>query len=223
MLVPNETTPFPELLMSITLIVADAHPVVHAGILSLVAGKGIRIVASANSGDEAMKLITKFKPDVAMIEVQLPGGDGLNCLARLLVKKSPTRVLMFAASENPTYVARSLAIGAFGYATKGTAQGQLIAMIKKVASGDKVWTREQLRMSTGACLLPADIPGGNHLTNRELEVLKQVALGLTNKEIAMALGISYETVKEHVQHILKKLNLSDRTQAAVWAVRNKAA
>ena len=103
---------------------------------------------------------------------------------------------------------------------KGASQEELINAIRKSASGELAWTREELRRVTGALATPrlnvdVEVP----LTQRESEVLKQLAQGKTNKEIAEVLGISYETVKEHVQHILRKVGVTDRTQAAVWAVR----
>jgi DNA-binding NarL/FixJ family response regulator len=103
---------------------------------------------------------------------------------------------------------------------KGATRDELLAAIRTAAAGESVWSREDLRRVTGALAAPRlgedmEVP----LTKRESEVLRQMALGLTNKEIAQTLGISYETVKEHVQHILRKIGVSDRTQAAVWAVR----
>ena len=103
---------------------------------------------------------------------------------------------------------------------KSASRKELIDAIHAAAGGDTIWSRDELRRVTGALAAPrngsdADVP----LTKRESEVLKQLAFGLTNKEIAQSLGISYETVKEHVQHILRKVGVSDRTQAAVWAVR----
>jgi DNA-binding NarL/FixJ family response regulator len=103
---------------------------------------------------------------------------------------------------------------------KGASRDDLLKAIKNAASGENSWTRDELRRVTGALATPrlnadVEVP----LTQRESEVLRQLALGLTNKEIALALHISYETVKEHVQHILRKIGVSDRTQAAVWAVR----
>ena len=97
---------------------------------------------------------------------------------------------------------------------------KLIDAIRRITAGENIWTRDELRRVTGALATPRlttdiEVP----LTQRESEVLRQLALGLTNKEIALALSISYETVKEHVQHILRKVGVSDRTQAAVWAVR----
>ena len=129
-------------------------------------------------------------------------------------------VLMFSAYDNPTYVARSVALGASGYLLKSCGRDMIVDAIRKIVAGENVWTRDELRRVTGALATPrlasdVEVP----LTQRESEVLRQLALGLTNKEIALALEISYETVKEHVQHILRKVGVSDRTQAAVWAVR----
>ena len=118
--------------------------------------------------------------------------------------------------------ARAVALGAAGYVLKDSHRDKLLDSIRGAATGETVWTREELRRVTGALATPrlsaeVEVP----LTQRESEVLKQLALGLTNKEIAQALHISYETVKEHVQHILRKIGVTDRTQAAVWAVRKQ--
>ena len=124
------------------------------------------------------------------------------------------------ATDNPTYIARTVALGAAGYLIKTVDQQQIVGSIRRVAAGESIWIREELRRVTGALSTPrAAIDLEVPLTKRESEVLKQLALGLSNKEIAQALTISYETVKEHVQHILRKVGVSDRTQAAVWAVR----
>ena len=113
-----------------------------------------------------------------------------------------------------------VALGAAGYILKGVSKESLIDSITRVAEGETVWTRDELRRVSGALATPRlnsdiEVP----LTQRESEILKQLTFGQTNKEIASTLEISYETVKEHVQHILRKVGVSDRTQAAVWAVR----
>ena len=131
-------------------------------------------------------------------------------------------ILILSTFDNPTYVARAVALGASGYLLKGCSRDELIAGIRTAASGESAWTRDELRRVTGALATPrltadVEVP----LTQRESEVLRQLAYGLTNKEIANTLHISYETVKEHVQHILRKIGVSDRTQAAVWAVRKE--
>jgi len=208
--------------MAIKIVIADDHEVVRSGLKSLLAGTDIQIVAEATTGEQAVKLAMKHNPQVLLLDVRMKDGDGLNALGRMKLDRPELPVLMFSAFDNPTYVARAVALGANGYLLKGESRDAVIAAIRKAAAGESLWTREELRRVTGALATPrlsADIEVP--LTQRESEVLRQLALGLTNKEIALALDISYETVKEHVQHILQKIGVSDRTQAAVWAVRKK--
>lgn len=206
--------------MSIRLLIADDHAVVRAGLRTMIAGSDIEIVAEATNGNEALQLAAQHSPDVVMLDVRMPECDGIACLGRLRSELPNLPVLMFSAYDNPTYIARAVALGASGYLVKTASKEEVIVAIQNVASGESIWTREELRRVTGALSTPRvavdlEVP----LTKRESEVLKQLALGLSNKEIALALSISYETVKEHVQHILRKVGVSDRTQAAVWAVR----
>jgi DNA-binding NarL/FixJ family response regulator len=206
--------------MPISLLIVDDHEVVRAGLKSLLQGTDIRIVAEADNAASAMKLAAKHKPHLVLLDVRMPDTDGLACLARMKLDLPNIPVVMFSGFDNPTYIARSVALGAAGYLNKSASKKEIIDAIHMAAKGESIWTRDELRRVTGALATPrvgaeVDVP----LTKRENEVLKQLAFGLTNKEIAQALGISYETVKEHVQHILRKIGVSDRTQAAVWAVR----
>ena len=206
--------------MSIKLLIADEHEVVRVGLKSLLAGSDIKIAAEASSGDAAVKLALKHKPDVVLLDIRMPDGDGLTALGRIKLDLPEMPVVIFSGFDNPTYVARAVALGASGYVLKGTAKEKLLDAIRKAAKGENSWTREELRRVTGALATPRlasdiEVP----LTQRESEVLRQLSLGLTNKEIAQSLKISYETVKEHVQHVLRKIGVTDRTQAAVWAVR----
>lgn len=206
--------------MPIKLLVADDHEVVRAGLKSLLAGTDIKIVAEASSGEQALRLALKHEPDVVLLDIRMPDGDGLNTLGRIKLDRANMPILILSTYDNPTYVARAVALGAAGYVLKGISKEKLIDSIRRAAAGENAWTRDELRRVTGALATPrlsADIEVP--LTQRESEVLRQLAFGLTNKEIALALHISYETVKEHVQHILRKIGVSDRTQAAVWAVR----
>ena len=206
--------------MTIRLLVADDHEVVRFGLRNLVDGSEIEIIGEASTGEEAVRLADELRPDVVLLDIRIAEGDGLKTLGRIKLEHAEMPVLIFSAYDNPTYVARAVALGAVGYVLKGATRDELLAAVRKAAAGEDAWTREELRRVTGALATPrlaadVEVP----LTQRESEVLRQLALGLTNKEIAQSLHISYETVKEHVQHILRKIGVSDRTQAAVWAVR----
>ncbi|MGI6418043.1 MAG: response regulator [Thermoguttaceae bacterium] len=204
------------------LLIADDHEVVRTGLKVLLADTDVEIVAEVGTGEEAVKYAMENDPDVVLLDIRMPKGDGLTALGRIKLEKPDMPVLMLSTFDNPTYIARSVALGASGYLLKGCTREQLLSAIRMAASGESAWTRDELRRVTGALATPrlaadVEVP----LTQRESEVLRQLAFGLTNKEIAQALHISYETVKEHVQHILRKIGVSDRTQAAVWAVRKQ--
>lgn len=206
--------------MSIRVLIADDHEVVRLGIKSLLVDTEISVIAEATSGEETLAAVRQIKPDVVLLDVRMPDMDGLTTLSRLRMEHPQLRILMLSSHDNPTYVARAVALGANGYLLKSATRDELLASLRRAATGEDAWTRDELRRVTGALATPRmsaeiDVP----LTQRESEVLRQLAHGLTNKEIGQALGISYETVKEHVQHILRKIGVNDRTQAAVWAVR----
>jgi DNA-binding NarL/FixJ family response regulator len=206
--------------MAIEILIADDHEMVRRGLKSLLQDTEITVVAEATSGKEAVSIALERRPHLVILDVRMPDGDGLMALGRIKLDAPDLPVLMLSTYDNPTYVARSVALGACGYLLKTVGRDILLNAIREGSSGNSIWTREELRRVTGALSTPrlasdVEVP----LTQRESQVLRQLALGLTNKEIALALEISYETVKEHVQHILRKVGVSDRTQAAVWAVR----
>lgn len=204
----------------IRLMVIDDHEIVRSGMVRMIRGTEIQLIAESNSGENILEGIAQYHPDVILLDVRMESGDGLTALGRAKVEYPKIPVLMLSTYDNPTYVARAVALGASGYLSKSLDREQIIEAILTAHKGGNSWTREALRRVAGALATPriaadVDVP----LTHRESEVLEQLAEGLTNKEIALSLGISYETVKEHVQHILRKIGVSDRTQAAVWAVR----
>jgi len=206
----------------ISLLIADDHEVVRCGLRTLLADTDVEIVAEVGTGEAAVRYAMENEVDVVMLDIRMPEGDGLTALGRIKLEKPDMPVLMLSTFDNPTYIARAVALGASGYLLKDCSRDQLLEAIRVSASGGSAWTRDELRRVTGALATPrlaadVEVP----LTQRESEVLRQLAYGLTNKEIAQALHISYETVKEHVQHILRKIGVSDRTQAAVWAVRKQ--
>jgi DNA-binding NarL/FixJ family response regulator len=204
------------------LLIADDHEVIRYGLKSLLADTDIKVVAEAATAQAAVKYALENEVDLVLMDIRMPDGDGLSTLGRIKLDKPDLPILMMSAFDNPTYVARAVALGASGYLLKGCSRDELIKAITGAAAGESLFTREELRRVSGALATPrltADVEVA--LTQRENEILKQLATGMTNKEIAGKLNISYETVKEHVQHILRKIGVTDRTQAAVWAVRKE--
>jgi DNA-binding NarL/FixJ family response regulator len=206
--------------MSVKLLVCDDHEVVRRGLASLLSGSDIKIVAEAKNGDEAVKLTKKHKPDVVLLDIRMPNTDGLEALEKIRKDRPDQRVVVLSTYDNPTYVARAVALGASDYVLKGSSRNELVSAISAAANGQPPTKSGELRRVQGA--MATREPSADEevpLTQRELQVLRHIALGLSNKEIGRSLGISVETVKEHVQNILRKISVVDRTQAAVWAVR----
>ncbi len=205
----------------IRLLIADDHDVVRSGLKGMLAGTDIKVVGEVTTGRAALEYVLRNEVDVVLLDVRMPDGDGLDTLGRIKLDKPSLPILMFSYVDNPPYRACAVALGANGYLLKDCTRDELAGAIKTVAAGDNLWTREGLRRIMGAMAtrrLQADVEVP--LTEREAQVLRHMAGGLTNKQIATAMKISYETVKEHVQHVLGKIGVSDRTQAALWAVRN---
>jgi DNA-binding NarL/FixJ family response regulator len=208
--------------MSIRILVVDDHPMIRAGIKAMLAKEDMKVVAEASSGPDAVKIALKKKLDLVLMDVRMPGGDGLNALGRIRLETEDLPIIMYSGYDNPAYVARAVALGANGYVFKCAKRKELISAIKKAVAGEVVWTRNELRRIAGALATPrlgVDIDVS--LTQREVQVVKYLVDGMSNKEISDEMDISYETVKEHVQHILRKVGVTDRTQAAVWALRNE--
>jgi len=206
--------------LTFKILFVDDHEIVRLGLRQMFQGTDLEIADEAKSLEDGFNKFLAGKFDLVMADVRLPRGDGLQLLGRIKSYSPNQPVLIFSAFENPTYVARAVALGANGYVLKTDTEERILDAVQRTAKGESIWSRDELRRVTGSLATmrfgtECEIP----LTQREGEVLKQLANGLTNKEIAMSLGISYETVKEHVQHILRKVGVSDRTQAAVWAVR----
>jgi DNA-binding NarL/FixJ family response regulator len=204
----------------VNLLVADDHEVVRTGLASLLEGSDIKIVGEAANGSEAVKLALKHRPDVVLLDIRMPDVDGLEALDKIHRQVPESRVVVLSTYDNPTYVARAVALGASDYVLKGASRQELIATITAAAEGKSPSHRGELQRVAGAMSNTAVATDeGVPLTHRETQVLRHVALGLSNKEIGRSLTISIETVKEHVQNILRKISVTDRTQAAVWAVR----
>ena len=166
--------------------------------------------------EEAVRTALERRPDVVLLRAT-DDEDGLRALQRLGEKLPGVPVVMLAASGSLTYVAGDGA-GPPARFPRVAAASSCLRRLGTAAAGGNAWTEEQVRRFRGAPTVPADV--ASPLTPRELQVLRQLALGLPNREIALMLSISNETVKEHVGRVLRKLEVSDRTKAAVWAIRH---
>lgn len=206
--------------MGTRLLIVDDHEVVRTGLVSLLEGTDLEVVGMAASGDEALQLARDLHPDVVLLDIRMAEMDGLSTLEELRQALPNCRVIMLSTYDNPTYIARANALGASDYLLKGSTREQLVGAINAVAAGDAPSSYGELRRVAGTMATRQKQEDAEiSLTQRETQVLRHLALGLSNKEIGRSLSISIETVKEHVQHLLRKIDATDRTQAAVWAVR----
>ena len=206
--------------MGVKLLIADDHEVVRSGLATLLSGTEVTIIGQASSGEEAIKLAMEKKPDVVLLDIRMSETDGLTALEKIRAALPKTRIVMLSTYDNPTYIARAVALGASDYLLKGVSRTQLLNSILNKGGDDNGVRSEPLKRVAGVMeTRRTDVDDGVSLTQRESQVLRHMALGLSNKEIGRSLDISVETVKEHVQNILRKIHVTDRTQAAVWAVR----
>lgn len=210
---------------SITILIIDDHPMVRAGLRSLLAAPGIEIVGEAGSGAEAIRQIAALTPQVALLDIRMPDMDGIAVLEQIKAARLPTRVIMVTTYKNTTYLLRALAAGADGFVLKDISREELLATVRAVAAGesrvDQAFLQSVLRSLNDASQQQGrTVPEPEEpLTPREMDVLQLLVEGLTNQAIAQTLGLSAGTVKGYVQTILRKLDVTDRTQAAVRAIR----
>lgn len=206
--------------MPIKLVIADDHDLVRSGLKSLVTSKDIKVVGEATTGEEAVRRVIRARPNVLLMDVMMPEIDGLDALEKIREKSPKTKTVMMSAYENPTYIARAIALGAQGFVSKEASSNEIIAAIKAAHNGEPPPEDSMMAMIRENLITRYD-PSEDEvpLTKREYQVLRHLAFGLSNREIGYSLEISIETVKEHVQNILRKLDAQDRTEAAVWAVK----
>lgn len=206
--------------MDTTLLIVDPHLAARRGLASFLVDTEVRVVGEATSVSEMFEQIERSRPDVVLLGTWAPGHDGMDGLSEVMLRYPGLRVVMLACEAYPAQMAQAYRTGASGYLIRSVTRDDFVEAIRRVVSEGKLWAREDLRRITGVLTAPQPKADGEvPLTPRELDVLRRVAEGKTNRVIAEDFDISYETVKEHVQHILRKTGLQDRTQAAVWAVR----
>jgi DNA-binding NarL/FixJ family response regulator len=180
----------------------------------------LEVVGEAGDGAEAVSLAAELDPDVVLMDVRMPALDGIEATRRIVTTVDSPRVLVLTTFDNEEIVLGALRAGASGFLLKDAPGDQLVAAIRVIAGGGSLFapsvTRRLVERYVGATSL-VSIPGLEELTGRELEILRLVARGLSNAEVAAELVLSEHTVKTHVTHLLQKLGLRDRTQAVVLA------
>lgn len=207
--------------MTVRILIVDDHQLAREGLKAVLSDDGFEVVGEAASGEEAVALVERLTPDVVLMDVRLGAGiDGLEATRRIAALGLPSRVIMLSLHDMPAYVREALAAGAGGYVLKDASTAELRGAVGQVMAGQSVIPLGLINavMREGARdPRPSDLLGS--LTTREREVLGLVAEGRTNKEIARHLAVSPATIKAHVERIIAKLGVADRTQAAVLVTR----
>ena len=216
----------------ITVLIVDDHPLFRKGLLNVLAAEGdIRTLGECSDGVEGLEAARALQPNVLLLDINLPGMNGLQVTASLTAEHHNTRVVLLTAYDDQEQAMHAMRAGASGYCSKELTPTKLVDVVRQVAAGRFVienqvfdergiqnWLDDNVDSAGGPYVLDPQqhfVP----LSLREMEILQFVTRGLSNKEIASTLGISHQTVKNHMTSILRKLDVEDRTQAAVYALR----
>ncbi|HZO39549.1 MAG TPA: response regulator transcription factor [Methylomirabilota bacterium] len=194
-------------------LIVDDHPMVREGVRSMLEPAGVQIAGEAGTGEDALRMAAALEPDVVLLDLELPDLDGLAVLRRLKTFERPIAVLVVTMHDDPALVRRAVEGGAAGYVLKGVGRGELLSALEAVRHGGSVFDPSLLRATL------SEPKADEALTSVEQDMLRLVAQGLTNREIGKRLHWSVGTVKKYLQRTLEKLGASDRTQAAVEAVK----
>lgn len=208
--------------MSIKVMLADDHELMREGIKHLLEFDGsIEVIAEASDGIECLDKLDKITPDLLLLDINMPNRNGIEVLEDLKKRKRKLKILMLTVHNEVDYLLKAIDIGADGYILKDSGSVELKKAINVVMNGES-YIQPNLIPSLNSRLVNRDIDKDKleSLTKREIEILSQVANGMFNKEIALNLDISERTVKNHISNIFKKIDVSDRTQAAVFAIKN---
>lgn len=208
--------------MSIKVMLADDHILMREGIRQLLEFDGsIEVVDEASDGEECLNKLVTSKPQVLLLDINMPKKNGIKVLEEIKKNKMDVKVLILTVHNEVEYLIQAVDIGVEGYILKDSESAKLKRAINAIVNGEN-YIQPKLIPALNQRLVNRDVDKDRieSLTNRELEVLIQVANGLFNREIAKSLNISERTVKNHIFNIFKKIGVSDRTQAAVFAIKN---
>ncbi|WP_002245057.1 response regulator [Neisseria meningitidis] len=210
--------------MTIKIILIDDHTLFRSGIKSLLSRQhDFEVIGEAADGLSGIKMINRLQPDVVLLDLDMPGMNGREALSQIISINPQQAVIMLTVSEDSDDLTECIRIGARGYLLKNINADFLLESIRKAAEGDNVFSPEMTAKLVKSLISPQPAQGTqalSSLTPRELEILGYLAAGHSNKIIARHLDLAESTVKVHVQNLLRKLNLSSRVQAAVYAIRH---
>lgn len=208
--------------MAVKIMIADDHSMIREGLKSLLELEGdIQVVAEAEDGVDCLEKLKICTPDVLLLDINMPRKNGLEVLQTLKSSKSKVKVLVLTVHNEVEYLMKAVDIGVDGYILKDSESAELKKAIFSIVEGEN-YIQPSLIPSLNSKMIEKNRDEGKieSLTKRELEVLKLLAVGMYNKEVAEKLNISERTVKNHVSNIFKKIEVTDRTQAAVFTIRN---
>ena len=206
----------------IKIIITDDHKMICEGIKQLLElNKDISVVGMASDGNECLSMLKEKEADVLLLDINMPNKNGLDTLKEIKESKLETKVIILTVHNEADYLMRAVEIGANGYVLKDSGSAELVHAIQTVMEGDSYIQPDMIPMLNSKMMIRnKDKEKINELTKREMEVLVLVSEGMFNKEIADKLHISERTVKNHISSIFRKIDVADRTQAAVFAIRN---
>lgn len=210
------------MLRKVKVMIADDHSMIREGLKQLLELEGnFEVIAEANDGEECLQIVNSLNPDVLLLDINMPKKDGLEVLQELKKKCPKMKVLVLTVHNEVEYLMKAMDIGINGYLLKDSESAKLKKAIMTVIRGETYIQPDLIPMLNSKMKnMKNDHDKLESLTKRELDVLKNLSVGMYNKEIATKLDISERTVKNHVSNIFKKIGVSDRTQAAVFAIRN---
>ena len=206
-----------------SIMLVDDHPLLRKGLAQLISLEDqLEVRCEASSGEEAISLVASCSPDLILLDLDMKGMSGLDTLRKLRQAKITSKIVMFTVSDNETDVLQALKFGADGYLLKDSEPEEIIEKISKAIDGELVLSAPLSQIIARSIQQsPNTSSVFEKLTKREVEILRHITLGDSNKVIGRVLGITEATVKVHIKNLLKKLSLRTRVEAAVWAVKNK--